>query len=70
MVAALERRQRDRHAHRAELDLPEPPWQVEEVEVSFGVQLTGEATVAMFSGSAEASAQIVLKFARTDPRRS
>jgi hypothetical protein len=65
MITALEQRQHDRHAHRAKLGLPDPAWEVGEIEVSFGVQLTGEATVAIFSGSAESSAQIVLKFSRT-----
>ena len=67
MMAALEQRQGDRRAHRAQLGLPNPSWEVEEIEVSFGVQLTGEATVTMFSGSAEASAQIVLRFSRAAP---
>jgi hypothetical protein len=64
MLAALERRADDRLAHRAELGLPAPAWQVDQVEVSFGVQLTGEATVAVFSGSVQTSAQIVLTFTR------
>jgi Trypsin-co-occurring domain 1 len=65
MVATLEQRQGKRQAHRAELGLPGPAWQVAEIEVSFGIQLTGETAVAIFSGSAETSAQIVLKFARS-----
>lgn len=64
MLAALEQRESDRRAERARLGVPDPAWQVGEVEVSFGIQLTGAATVAVFSGSAETSAQIVLKFTR------
>jgi len=67
MITALEQRQNDRRTSRTHAGLPPPAWQVAEIEVSFGVQLTGEASVAIFSGSAEASAQIVLKFARTEP---
>lgn len=70
MVAALDQRQSDRRASRTELGLPSPGWEVDEIEVSFGVQLTGEASVAMFSGSTEASAQIVLRFSRTQSASS
>lgn len=64
MMAALQRRQEDGARRRAEQGLPEPVWQVSEVEVSFGVQLTGETSVAVFSASTESSAQIVLTFTR------
>lgn len=70
MTAALEQRDRDRLAARAQAQLPDPLWQVSEVEVSFGVQLTGEVALAVFSGSGESSAQITLTFARSDHRSS
>ena len=53
MVAVLGERER-----------AEGEWGVREIEVSFGVQLTGEAAVAMFSGSVETSAQVTLRFTK------
>jgi hypothetical protein len=67
MMTALQRRQEDSALYRAEHGLPDPLWQVSEVQVSFGVQLTGEASVAVFSTSTESSAQIVLTFSRETP---
>ena len=64
MVDTLERRQRERRDDWATQGVTEPAWQAAEIEVAFGVQLTGEATVAIFSGSTETSAQIVLRFTR------
>lgn len=66
MLAALERRDAERRTNRAHAQLPEPLWQASEVEVSFGVQLTGEVGLAVFSGSSESSAQITLTFTRND----
>lgn len=66
MMAALEQRDRERLASRAQAQLPDPLWQVSEVEVSFGVQLTGEVALAVFSGSGESSAEITLTFSRND----
>jgi hypothetical protein len=67
MMAALQRRQEDGALYREEHGLPDPLWQVSQVQVSFGVQLTGEASVAVFSASTESSAQIVLTFSREAP---
>ena len=64
MIAALEQRHDQRRDRRAQDGLPNPAWEVSEIEVSFGVQLTGHATIAMFSGSTDTSAQIVLRFSR------
>jgi hypothetical protein len=65
MMAALEQRQSDRQTARTAASLPQPAWQLNEVEVSFSVQLLGEATVAVFTATAEASAQVTLKFSRS-----
>jgi len=64
MMAALEQRHSDRAAARVSEAAPDPLWRLNEVEVTFGVQLTGEATIAVFSATSESSAQIVLKFTR------
>jgi hypothetical protein len=64
MIEALQQRTDARATRRQERGLPDSGWLVHEVEVSFGIQLTGEATLAVFSGSTETSAQIVLKFNR------
>jgi hypothetical protein len=66
MIATLEQRDADRRAGRTQDQVPEPLWQASEVEVSFGVQLTGEVGLAVFSGSGESSAQISLTFTRSD----
>jgi Trypsin-co-occurring domain 1 len=65
MMAALEQRHADRQAARDRTGQPDPDWQVTEVGISFGVQLTGSATIAVSSAEAEASAQITLTFTRT-----
>jgi hypothetical protein len=66
MMTALERGQTDRQADRARAQQPDPLWQVSQVEVTFGVQLTGEVSLAVFSASSESSAEVTLTFTRTD----
>jgi hypothetical protein len=65
MITALEQRETARSTARAGAGQPDPLWQASQVEVTFGVQLTGETSLAVFSASAESSAQITLTFART-----
>lgn len=68
MIDTLEARHADRVAARARLGATASDWDLDEVEVTFGVQLTGEASIAVFSASTESSAEITLRFARkTDP---
>jgi hypothetical protein len=64
MIGTLEARHADRAADRASAGAPEPAWQLDEVEVTFGVQLTGEASIAVFSATTESSAEITLRFTR------
>lgn len=66
MMTALEQAETHRQADRAQAQQPNPLWQVSEVEVTFGVQLTGEVSLAVFSGSSESSAEVTLTFTRTD----
>jgi hypothetical protein len=66
MVTALERQHAERWVARDRTQQGDPLWQVSEVEISFGVQLTGEVTLAVFSGSSESSAQITLTLTRTN----
>jgi hypothetical protein len=66
MMTALEQAESGRQADRARAQQPAPLWQVSEVEVTFGVQLTGEVSLAVFSGSSESSAEVTLTFTRTD----
>jgi Trypsin-co-occurring domain 1 len=70
MMAALEQRHRDRAEIRDRAGADDPAWQVSEVEVTFGVQLTESASIAVFSTEAEASAQITLTFSRSAPPSS
>jgi hypothetical protein len=65
MIAALEQRRQARESARRHAGHPDPAWDTCGVEISFGVQLTGEASLAVFSASAESSAQITLTFTRT-----
>lgn len=69
MMAALERCRDDRATEWVGAGQPDPTWDLDEVAVSFGVQLAGEATPAVFSTSGESSAQITLTFSRTDDAR-
>lgn len=64
IMTALEQHQTDRQHVRARTRQPDPGWTVDQVEVSFGIQLTGETSLAVFSTSAESSAQITLTFSR------
>jgi hypothetical protein len=64
IMTALEQRQADRREARTSAQQPDPTWNVDQVEVSFGIQLTGEASLAVFSATAESSAQITLTFSR------
>jgi hypothetical protein len=64
IMSALEQRQADRQDMWARTQQPDPSWSVEQVEVSFGVQLTGETSLAVFSATAESSAQITVTFSR------
>jgi len=70
MMVALEQRHADRVAVRAAVRTatgePDPAWELDGVEVTFGVQLTGEASIAVFSATGESSAEIVLHFSRPD----
>ena len=64
IVTALEQRQTDRRQARARAQQPDPAWNVDRVEVTFGIQLTGETSLAVFSATTESSAQITLTFSR------
>ena len=68
MMAALKQRHGDRRAHNCQIvDATHPLSGVSRPRSTRAVRmagLTSAATVAMFSGSAAASAQIVLRFSR------
>jgi hypothetical protein len=68
MITTLERRDAARAAAQAHDGVPDSPWLLDEIEVSFGVQITGEASIAVFSASSESSAQITLRFTRVVPQ--
>jgi hypothetical protein len=64
IMIALEQRQTDRQEARVQAQQPDPAWNIDQVEVTFGIQLTGETSLAVFSTTAESSAQIALTFSR------
>jgi hypothetical protein len=65
MIATLQARQTDRAAALTASGQPDPAWALNEVEVTFGLQLTGETSIAVFSASTESSAEITLRFTQT-----
>lgn len=64
MIAELDRRET---ARLRELSDTDPTWRLDDIEVSFAVQLTGETSIAVFSASGESSAEIALRFTRQSP---
>jgi hypothetical protein len=66
MVDALQKRHETRQAEHLPTDVAIPTWRAKDLEISFGLELTGSASVQVFSASATASATVVLRFSCTN----